>query len=63
MSQKGMSQRVEPRRPYQPGGRSTVEDNRPPPVRRQEPAMGIGYTSAYYWGLTPWRKAGRESRA
>jgi SAM-dependent methyltransferase len=25
--------------------------------------MGIGYSSAYYWGFTPWRKAGRESRA
>lgn len=25
--------------------------------------MSIGYSAAYWWGFTPWKKAGRESRA
>jgi SAM-dependent methyltransferase len=25
--------------------------------------MSVGYSAAYWWGITPWRKAGRRSRA
>ena len=25
--------------------------------------MSVGYSAAYWWGFTPWKKAGRESRA
>ena len=42
---------------------STVESNRPLPVQRQELNMSVGYSAAYWWGITPWKKAGRESRA
>jgi SAM-dependent methyltransferase len=40
--------------------------------RREKPAtagprsglhMSVGYSAAYWWGFTPWKKAGRESRA
>jgi len=25
--------------------------------------MSVGYSAAYWWGFTPWKRAGRESRA
>ena len=51
------------RRPYQPAARRTVGSNRPSPVQRQELNMSVGYSAAYWWGITPWKKAGRRSRA
>jgi cyclopropane fatty-acyl-phospholipid synthase-like methyltransferase len=41
----------------------TVEGNRPSPVQRQELNMSVGYSAAYWWGMTPWTRAGRRSRA